>query len=72
MVVLDSGPEIKDVTMYLWRKYKVKHVRISVYNLKVNGLIEVGHKLIIQALWKLTFGLGCGWQLHLYLVLWAD
>ena len=50
VVVSDSGPEIKDVTMYLWMKYKVKHVRISAYNLKVNGFIEVSHKLIVQVL----------------------
>lgn len=50
MVVLDSGPEIKDVIIYLWKKYKVKYVRISAYNLKVNRFIKVSHKPIVQAL----------------------
>ena len=59
VVVLDSGPETKNIIIYLWKKYKVKYIRISAYNSKVNGLIKVSHKLIIQALQKLTFRLGC-------------
>ena len=72
MVVSDFRPETKDITIYLWKKYKVKHVRISAYNSKMNGFIKVSHKLIVQALQKLTFGMGCGWHLHLHSVLWAD
>ena len=72
VVISDSGPETKDVIMYLWKKYKVKHVRISAYNSKVNRFIEVSHKPIVQVLQKLTFGMGCGWHLHLHSVLWAD
>lgn len=58
MVVSDSGPETKDVIIYLWKKYKIKYIMISVYHLKANNLIEVSHKLIVQALQKLTFRLG--------------
>ena len=60
VVVSDSDPEIKNVTIYLQKKYKIKYIKISVYNLKVNGFIKIGYKLIIQALQKLTFRLGCG------------
>ena len=58
VVVSDSGPETKDVIIYLWKKYKIKYIRISVYHLKANNLIEVSHKLIVQALQKITFRLG--------------
>lgn len=47
VVVSDSGPETKNITMYLWKKYKIKHVRISAYNLKVNRFIKISYKLII-------------------------
>ena len=60
MVVLDLGPETKNIIIYLWKKYKIKHIRISTYNLKANSLIKISYKLIVQALQKLIFGLGCG------------
>lgn len=47
VVVSDSGPEIKNITIYLWKKYKIKYIRISAYNLKVNGFIKVSYKPII-------------------------
>ena len=61
VVVSDSDPEIKNVTIYLQKKYKIKYIKISVYNLKVNGLIKIGYKSIVQALQKLTFRLDCDW-----------
>ena len=69
VVVSDSGPETKNIIIYLWKKYKVKHVRISAYNLKVNRFIKISYKLIIQVLQKLIFKINYGWHLHLYLVL---
>ena len=59
VVVSDSGPETKDVIIYLWKKYKIKYVRISAYNLKVNRFIKISHKLIIQVLQKLIFRIDC-------------
>ena len=58
MAVSDTGPETKDITEYLLRKYRMRHVQISAYNSKVNRLVKVGHKPVIYALRKLTKGTG--------------
>ena len=47
VIISDSGSEIKNIIMYLWKKYKIKYIRISTYNSKVNRFIKIGHKLII-------------------------
>ena len=38
----------------LLERYKVKHVKVSAYRLEANGMIERGHKPIVDALAKLS------------------
>ena len=49
--------------------YGIMRVIISAYNIKVNGMIERGHKPVINALAKITKG-GIGkWVRNLYTIL---
>jgi hypothetical protein len=52
--------------------YSIKRVVISPYNVKANGMIERGHKSIIDALAKMTKGGIDKWVRNLHTVLWVD
>jgi hypothetical protein len=49
--------------------YSIKRVVISPYNIKANGMIEKGHKSIINTLIKMTKGGINKWIRNLYAVL---
>ena len=72
-LVVDGGPENKDLTAKLMEKYNIKRVVISSYHPQANGLVEVGHRAAADALAKT-----CkrpdrkDWMDHLHAVLWAD
>jgi len=75
-IVVDGGPENKDIVDVLLKRYKVKRIQITAYHPQANGMIEVGHRPIANALSKMTKGgttLGAeGWVAHLPAVLMAE
>jgi len=68
-LVIDGGPENKAVVEEFTRRYGIKRVQISAYNSKGNGMIERGHKAIIEGLAKLTGGGLKGWTRRFHSVL---
>ena len=70
--VSDGNPENKVWIIDLAKLYNIKHVMISAYNLRVNGMVEAGYKLIINTLSKLTKGGYGNWVSLLPLVLWVE
>ena len=71
-MILDGGPENKRYTEGLLQLYGIERIQVSPYNPGANGMVERGHKPIIDGLAKLTHGgIGC-WPEMLHLVLWAD
>jgi hypothetical protein len=66
--IIDGGPENKNLIVQFVTDYSIKRIVISPYNAKANGMIERGHKSIINALAKITKG-GIGkWVRNLYAV----
>jgi hypothetical protein len=58
-LVINRGPENKGYVAAFTAKYGIKQVQVFVYYLPTNRMIEQGHKLITDALSKLTdSGLG--------------
>ena len=53
-LIIDGGLENKGLVISLAAFIKFKRVQISAYNALANGIIKVGHKLIIKALLIVT------------------
>ena len=71
-LIVDGGPENKDAVIELANRYGIKRVVVSAYHPQANGMIERGHRPVVQALSKMTNG-GMGkWVDNLPAVLWAD
>jgi len=72
-IVTDNGSVFLAAVKWLEEKYRIKGIRISLYNSKANGRIERPHWNIIQMLTKC-----CGprnhakWYWFFWQVLWAD
>jgi hypothetical protein len=72
ILTTDGGPENLGVVEVLVKRYKIRHIKISAYNARANGTVEVGYKPFIKALRKLTKGTGHKWKDHLPALVWAD
>jgi hypothetical protein len=53
-LVVNRGPENKGYVTAFAKKYSIEQVQVSAYHPPTNGMIERGHKLITDALAKLT------------------
>jgi len=71
-LVVDGGPENKDVVEALTELYGIKRAVVSAYHPAANGMVERGHQPIVNALSKLTEGGRKKWTRFLHTVLWAD
>jgi hypothetical protein len=68
-LVINGGPENKDLVVQFVTDYGIKRVVISPYNAKANGMIERDHKSVVNVLVKMTKG-GIGkWVRNLHVVL---
>lgn len=72
VLTVDGGRENKGLVQELMSLTGTKKIVITPYNAQANGLIEVGHKPIVQALSKLSQGTGKNWERFLHAALWAD
>ena len=71
-IVTDNGPPFVKALEYLAKKYHIRHIRISGYNLRANGLVERTHFDVRQALYKAVDGDQAKWSKAAYTVFWAD
>jgi hypothetical protein len=71
-LVVDGGPENKGFVEEFTRRYRIQRVQISAYHPQANGMIERGHKPIIEALARMTTETGQLWVHCLPAVLFAD
>ncbi len=55
-LIIDGGSENKDVVAELAQRYGVKRIVVSAYHLQANGMIERGHKPIVDTLLKISDG----------------
>lgn len=72
LLINDGGPENKAWTEVLMEAYGVRNVRVSGYHPQANGMIERGHRPIVDALAKLGKSRRRKWPSFLHSVLWAD
>jgi hypothetical protein len=71
-IVTDNGPPFVKALEYLAKKYHIRHIRISGYNSRANGLVERTHFDVRQALYKAVDGDQAKWSKAAYTVFWAD
>ncbi|KDR81133.1 hypothetical protein GALMADRAFT_35229, partial [Galerina marginata CBS 339.88] len=57
---------------YLAKRYHIKHIRISGYNSRANGLVERAHFDVRQAIFKACDGDQSKWPQVAHYVFWAD
>ncbi len=71
-LIIDGRLENKDAVAELAERYGIKWVVVSAYHPQANGMIERGHKPIVDALSKMFAGGSTNWVRNLPAVLWAD
>ena len=70
-IVLDNGKPFVAILTYLEKKYDIKHIQISSYNLHINSIVEWLHFDVQQALFKALDGVEHKWSQAIYLVFWS-
>src|SRR5712664_2465566 len=71
-IVTDNGSAFVKAMDYLAKKYHIKHIRISGYNSRANGIVERSHFDVRQALFKACDGEEGKWSSTAYSVFWAE
>ena len=71
-MIVDGGPENKDLVEDLAARYGIKRVLVFAYHPQANAMVERGHKPFVDALAKMTDGGLGNWVQNLAAVLWAD
>ena len=71
-IVSDNGKPFVATLGYLEKKYHVKHIRISGYNSRANGIVERSHFDIRQALYKALDGDQTWWSQAAHSVFWSE
>ena len=71
-IVSDNGKPFVAALTYLERKYHIKHIRISGYNSRTNGIVERSHFDVRQAMYKAADGDQNKWSQVAYLVFWSE
>jgi hypothetical protein len=71
-IVTDNGAPFLKALAYLEKHYHIKHIRISGYNSRANGLVERAHFDVRQSLVKVCDGEPNKWSIYAYSVFWAE
>ncbi len=71
-IVTDNGAPFVKAAAYLEKKYHVKHIRISGYNLRANGIVERPHFNVRQGLFKAADGEERKWSQVAHSVFWSE
>ena len=71
-IVTDNGPAFLKALKYLEKHYHIKHIRISGYNSRANGLVERSHFEVREAIFKACDGNESQWSTSAYSVFWAE
>ena len=71
-IVSDNGKPFVAALGYIKKKYHIKHIRISGYNSRANGIIERLHFDVRQALFKAANGEQSKWSQVTYSAFWSE
>ena len=55
-ITVDNGMEFKGAVTLLADKYNIPIIPISPYNPSANGIVERGHGIYIESIWKILQG----------------
>ena len=70
-IVTDNRAPFVKAMDYLTQHYHIKHIHISSYNSRANGIVEWSHFDVWQALFKACNGEQRKWSVSAYSVFWA-
>ena len=71
-IVTDNGPAFLKALAYLEKQYHIRHIRISGYNSRANGLVECSHFEVREAIFKACDGDQFKWSSIADSVFWAE
>ena len=71
-IVTDNGTPYVAALDWLAERYGIRHIRISAYNSRANGIVECQHRTIRESLVKACDGNTAHWPTIAPLVFWAD
>ena len=71
-IVTDNGSAYVAALEWLSTKYGIRHIRISAYNSRANGIVERQHRTIRDSLLKTCGDDLSKWPVHAPHVFWAD
>ena len=71
-IVTDNGPAFLKALSHLEKHYHIKHIRISGYNSRANGLVERSHFDVRESIFKACDGEESKWSTTAYSVFWAE
>jgi hypothetical protein len=71
-IVTNNGPAFLKALAYLEKHYHIKHIQISGYNSRANGLVERSHFDVWEAIFKACDGDETKWSSVVYSVFWAE
>ena len=71
-VITDNGPAFVKAAAYLAKKYHIRHIRISGYNSRANGIVEQPHFDVRQALFKSASGDESKWSQVAHYAFWSE
>ena len=71
-IVSDNGKPFVVALGYIEKKYHIKHIRISGYNSRANGIVEQSHFNVRQALFKTADGEQGKWSQVAYSAFWSE
>jgi len=71
-IVSDNGKPFVAALSYLERKYHIKHIRISGYNSRANGIVKRSHFDVCQALFKAADGKQSRWAQVAHSIFWSE
>ena len=61
-IVTDNSPTFLKALAYLEKQYHIRHIRISGYNSRANGLVEHSHFEVREAIFKACNGDQSKWS----------
>ena len=70
-IVTDNGPAFLKALKYLEKHYHIKHICISGYNSRANGLVERSHFEVREAIFKACDGIEAKRSSTAYSIFWA-
>ena len=71
-IVTDNGPAFLKALAYLEKHYHIKHIVMSRYNSRANGIVERSHFRVREAIFKACDGDKLKWSGVAYSVFWAE